>query len=163
MDTVTLFGKQYFGEATATDYSEWACHLLENGLDSESVCDLAANPELHWQDRDALVIEIFQQLGLKPGSSEDSADQLEKLWLDQWLFGIMDYRELAKCGRKLWRHSGCLNRFRLWVDIDEDLTLLEEGIYGPIFFTWNARDLAASFRSILQGQGKLTSTTPPAP
>lgn len=165
MKTRDILWRRLEGQATSEHYSQWAYQLMEAGIESPEIIDLAANPQLHWHDQEPLVSVVLRQLGLNADDSPRmQAFQLIELFLADWRAGLLNDQEMADVGRKLFYRSEHAAELVFWVNLDSDMGMMEDG-YPPAFFPsqWDPSDLTRSFRAIVESRWTPPITTPPVP
>lgn len=155
MDTVLGFlWRRHFGSLNNDDFVEWAVHLLTEGHESDAILRLAGGAHLDVETRDRLFKQALREFGADELGEEQLLDWKEGTLLQEYTGGTIDARQFIEQVSHIARDSGYSRRYELWMQLDEDLAVAEDG-YRPIFTCLDAGNLDDSLRQILINAGKV--------
>ncbi|GEM_PF-4786059 len=90
-----------------------------------------------------------------PESDHELCHLIETKLLARYRAGKITGSDLVLNGYQLWLKTEYDDAFRVWGDINEDLSMLETDD-GPIFYEIDANEIETSIRLILKSEGKIT-------
>jgi len=117
------------------------------GQETEAVVDLACVEDMHWQKRERLLTEVLEWLGYSmPLTKLDLCRTIQERLLERYQDGEIDEIELVRQGYVLWLKSDYDPNFRIWGDLDEDISMCDSE-YGPIFYPIDPANIRASVKA----------------
>jgi hypothetical protein len=101
--------------------SDWACALLEQGVESEAILLLAANPQLDSQEQQQLLAQSLVDLGRARLLDKDLlADDYERGLVEDYYAGRLDGGTLIQQGVELYLETHFPEKRLFWMMISDD-------------------------------------------
>lgn len=156
MNTIDLLWRYKFGGLDPHHIESWAIDQLQAGNDSAVIMELAACPDMHWQDRERCLRQVIEEMSLQELLEDDTGllRAQEADYIRQFIEGDLSARDLIQIGESLFRQSDYHSMLSLWCELEEDLSLISYG-ERPLFGLLSPKDIDGSLRKTLIKEGRI--------
>lgn len=123
------------GCAAPEDYVNWAVQLLQEGYDSPSLRILAGLiPKLERDDIEFYFTKVCEELDINIPDTEENTTVTALRIKQAYNLGDLSAEETVRLMARLHREAQYLNPLLcIWMDIDEELSLIGSGFEGAIY------------------------------